>query len=138
MGVTPRRVRASCLGAFDWMVYAKPRAAGERLFLMGRNSWRAGLLLSRQTVWTARAAATKPIEPAARWMAVAVVFAEVGDGQYGDALFGGELGERREDFSHDRVEVGIAGADVGVDGIDDDQPAVQCAMDGGELGEVVA
>jgi len=69
----------------------------------------------------------------------ALGFAEVSDREYGDTFFGGELGEGPEDFLDDGLKVCVAGADVGVDGIDDDEPAVWRGIDGGaELGEVVA
>ena len=68
----------------------------------------------------------------------AVVLAELGDGEDGDVLLLGEPDERREHAADDGVEVGIAGADEGVHGIDDDQPAVADAVDGrsrsGEVG----
>ena len=50
-------------------------------------------------------------------------FAKVGDGEDGDAPFGGESGERGQDSADDGVEVRVVGADIGVDRVDDDEPA---------------
>jgi hypothetical protein len=69
----------------------------------------------------------------------AVTLADVSDGHDGKPTLVGEPGERREHFADDRVKVGVAVADVGVDRIDDDQTAIAGAVHRRlELGEVVA
>jgi hypothetical protein len=68
----------------------------------------------------------------------AVAFAEMRYREDRHSLLGGQLGERREHLADDRVEVRIARPDVGVHGVDDDQPAIGQPVEGRfELAKVV-